>query len=90
MPDRETVEQQRSTAALGSAKGTGRAAAAAAPGARRIVVVGAAEDIPRALEHPAVGAGRFDVLAVLAVEVDAEPHADGVDRLAQLLETHAA
>ena len=88
MPDRETAEQQRKSAEHRSVRPAG--AIGKEPHARRVVVVGAPEDIPRALEHPAVGAGRFDVLAVLAVEVDAEPHADGVDRLAQLLETHAA
>ncbi|OYV74318.1 MAG: hypothetical protein B7Z72_00415, partial [Gemmatimonadetes bacterium 21-71-4] len=37
-----------------------------------------------------MGAGRFDVVAVLAVEVDAEPNAEGVDALAQLLQAHGA
>ena len=58
--------------------------------AKRVVVVGAPEDIPRALEHPAVGAGRFDVVAVLAVAVDGDAATDLVEQLAQLLRAHEA
>ncbi|HEU4990674.1 MAG TPA: sugar transferase [Gemmatimonadaceae bacterium] len=55
-----------------------------------MVVVGAPEDIPRALGHPAVVGGRFQVVAALSVEVDADPSAEGVDRLAHLLDGHGA
>ena len=87
MSERHTAGQQRKPVRSGTHDSP---AVEPRAGARRVVVVGAPEDIPRALEHPAVGAGRFEVLAVLAVEVDADPHADGVAHLAQLLQTHSA
>jgi exopolysaccharide production protein ExoY len=37
---------------------------------KRVVVIGAAADIPRALEHPAVSTGRFAVMSAIAVEPD--------------------
>lgn len=58
--------------------------------ARRVVVVGAPQDVPRALEHPAIAAGRFDVKAVLAIEVGDEPQTDRLDQLAHLLAAHSA
>jgi lipopolysaccharide/colanic/teichoic acid biosynthesis glycosyltransferase len=48
-------------------------------------VIGAAEDIPRALDHPAVVAGRLHVETMLAIEVDADDAADISTRLAALL-----
>src|SRR4051794_13000407 len=47
-------------------------AAPARAGQRRILVVGAPLEIPRALEHPAVVSGRFAVQAILAVDAEAD------------------
>jgi len=57
---------------------------------RRMVVVGVPGDVPRALEHPAVGNGTFDVAAVLAVDVESDEGLRGFDQLVELLRTHAA
>jgi exopolysaccharide production protein ExoY len=57
---------------------------------RRVVVVGAPGDVPRALQHPAVGQGRLDVVAVLAVDVDCAEGQEGIEQLAVMLEAHAA
>jgi exopolysaccharide production protein ExoY len=57
---------------------------------RRVVVVGAPGDVPRALEHPAVGRGAFVVAAVLAVDVESSEGLQGLDQLAELLEAHEA
>ncbi|HEY5218411.1 MAG TPA: sugar transferase [Gemmatimonadaceae bacterium] len=98
MRERETAENPRVSPAPNEAHKAQKAERAQAHGAtpgaraRRVVVVGSPEDVPRALEHPAVAAGRFEVVAVLAVDVSADARAEGagVDSLAQLLETHAA
>lgn len=52
---------------------------------RRIVVIGAPGDIPRALEHPAVTSGRFVADVILAVDVDADDAAEIAPRLSELL-----
>jgi exopolysaccharide production protein ExoY len=57
---------------------------------RRVIVVGAPGDVPRALDHPAVGRGRLDVAAILAVDVESEEGQHGIERLAELLDAHAA
>jgi len=57
---------------------------------RHVVIVGSAEDVPRALAHPAVGEGRFEIAAVLAVDVEADDHDEGMTRLADLLRAHRA
>lgn len=57
---------------------------------RRIVIVGAPGDVPRALAHPAVDRGAFTVGAVLAVDVESDEGLRGLDRLAELLRTHEA
>jgi exopolysaccharide production protein ExoY len=57
---------------------------------RRVVIVGAPDDIPRALQHPAAIAGRFEVVAALAVDVESDDQDGGVTALATLLGvTHA-
>src|SRR5579862_9093694 len=50
-----------------------------------VAVVGAPEDLPRALEHPAVVAQRMRVVAAIAVEVERAELREGVDRLSDLL-----
>jgi exopolysaccharide production protein ExoY len=62
----------------------------AAPGSRRIVVVGTAEDIPRALQHPAAGDGRFEVVAALAIDVESTDKSTAPSTLATLIERHRA
>ena len=57
---------------------------------RRVIVVGVPEDIPRALQHPAAIAGRFEVVAALAVDVESDDQDAGVRELAALLEAHRA
>jgi exopolysaccharide production protein ExoY len=57
---------------------------------RRIVVIGAPEDIPRALEHAAVVAGRFTVEAMLAIDVESDDAADISRRLSELLRDRSA
>jgi len=54
------------------------------------VVVGSAQDVPRALEHTAVAAGRFEVVAVLAIDVEAGDQRGAIRRLAALLRAHRA
>ena len=68
------------------------APAPAAPGARarRVVVIGSAGDLPRALAHPAVLAGRMVVAAAVAVEVDDDEQAAAVGHLAAALQQHNA
>jgi exopolysaccharide production protein ExoY len=55
---------------------------------RRVVVVGAPEDVPRALQHPAATTGRFDVVAALAIEVDAEQSILNGAALSAVLDLH--
>src|SRR3990170_6054493 len=57
---------------------------------RNVVVVGSAQDVPRALEHTAVAAGRFEVVAVLAIDVEAGDQRGAIRRLAALLRAHRA
>ena len=72
-----------------SARTPGRAGAGSND-VRRVVVVGAPGDVPRALDHPAVGRGRLDVAAILAVDVESEEGQHGIERLAELLDAHEA
>jgi exopolysaccharide production protein ExoY len=58
--------------------------------ARRVVVVGVPGDVPRALEHPAVGRGGLSVVAALAVDIESEEGREGMERLGQLLDDHQA
>jgi len=64
----------------------------AAPAAKgRAVVVGLAADVPRALEHPAVGiAGRFVVAGVVTVSEDDENIREHAESLHHLLRDHTA
>lgn len=64
-------------------RGFSQAASRAAQ--RRIIVIGAPGDIPRALEHPAVTSGRFAADVILAVDVDTDDAADIAPRLSELL-----
>jgi lipopolysaccharide/colanic/teichoic acid biosynthesis glycosyltransferase len=89
MREKETAEKPRNNSAPKTTSPPQNERAVHAR-AKRVVVVGAPEDIPRALEHPAVGAGRFKVVAVFAVEVDADPRTGLMDTLAQLLDAHEA
>jgi lipopolysaccharide/colanic/teichoic acid biosynthesis glycosyltransferase len=57
---------------------------------RRVIIVGVPEDIPRALEHPAATAGRFEVVAALAVDVESDDQDSGMSQLAALLDAHRA
>jgi exopolysaccharide production protein ExoY len=52
---------------------------------RCVVVVGAAADIPRALQHPAVAAGRFIVSAALGLDREDSTDADGILELMELV-----
>ncbi len=57
----------------------------------RVVVVGLASDVPRALEHPAVGAARgFDVCGVVTVSGDDEQVRAHAESLHRLLARHQA
>ena len=91
MSSKNTVKREASVQAGGiqrvqdSVRPAGAAAAA-----RRVIVVGAPGDVPRALDHPAVGRGRLDVAAILAVDVESEEGQHGIERLAELLDAHAA
>jgi exopolysaccharide production protein ExoY len=58
----------------------------AAPSARRVAIIGSAGDVPRALVHPAVLAGRMLVVAALAVEVDEDESAEAIAQLTAVLE----
>lgn len=63
----------------------------ASGGKGRAVVVGLAQDIPRALEHPAMSAGRgFEVSGVVTVTPDDEAVRDHADALHHLLSEHKA
>lgn len=57
--------------------------------ARRVVIVGAPEDVPRAIQHPAVAGRRFDVVGVVSVDVEAESNR-GVSTLAEMIQAHSA
>jgi exopolysaccharide production protein ExoY len=57
---------------------------------RRVIIVGGPEDIPRAMQHPAAVAGQFEVVAALAVDVEADDQDGGVRQLAALLDAHNA
>ncbi len=52
--------------------------------------MGGPEDIPRAMQHPAAVAGRFEVVAALAVDVGEDDQDGGVRQLAAMLEAHKA
>ena len=57
----------------------------------RAIVVGLAADVPRALEHPAVGsAGRFVVAGVVTVSEDDEDVREHAESLHHLLRDHSA
>lgn len=90
MREKETAVEARAGTGPRVANRGQRQGVEPAARARRVVVVGAPADVPRALEHPAVAGGRFQVMAALAVEVDADERALGVDTLAQLIEAHRA
>src|SRR4051812_5788137 len=55
-------------------------------GQRRIAVIGAAEDIPRALEHPAVANNRFIIEAMIAVDVERDEGGELFARLSELIQ----
>ena len=59
-------------------------------GCRRVIIVGVPEDMPRALEHPAAMAGRFEVVAALAVDVESDDSTEGMALLAEQLSLHQA
>jgi exopolysaccharide production protein ExoY len=58
------------------------------PVGRRIVVVGAPGDVPRALEHPAVGGRDATGATILAIDIDSPDGMQGMERLAELLRSH--
>lgn len=55
---------------------------------RRILVVGAPLEIPRALEHPAVVSGRFMVHAILAIDAEADDALEVGGRVSKLIRDH--
>src|SRR6478736_63729 len=55
---------------------------------RRIFVLGAPSDIPRALEHPAVVAGRFAVDGILAIDTEGDDARAVAGRLSDLIHEH--
>lgn len=57
---------------------------------RRIIILGAHSDIPRALEHQAVVTGRFTVDAILTIDVESEDIQELGTRLLELLKQHDA
>jgi len=86
MPDKQTTQTnsdaKRRNAGVSSRT---RFSPVVRSGQRRVVVIGAAADIPRALDHPAVAAGRLYVEAMLAIEVDADDAAEISASLSSLL-----
>lgn len=54
------------------------------------VIVGVASDVPRALEHPVLGASHFSVVGVLTVEDDAAQLSQYANELNALLDSSAA
>lgn len=57
---------------------------------RRIVIIGAPADIPRALQHPAVLGGRFAVDGVIALDTDADDAQEVGTRMLETLRDRAA
>src|SRR5881409_693549 len=55
---------------------------------RRILVVGAPLEIPRALEHPAVASGRFAVHGILALDAETDDALEVSARVSELLRAH--
>jgi exopolysaccharide production protein ExoY len=55
---------------------------------RRIVVIGAPSEIPRALEHPAVMGGRFVVDEILAIDAETDDVQDVGTQLLEMLRDH--
>jgi len=94
MPHRKTpVENNSSMGMPSSSPGvSGRTAPPNDPGtaAHRVVIVGAPEDVPRALQHPAVAGRRFEVVGVLSVDVEEAGGRRGVTVLAELLRSNHA
>jgi lipopolysaccharide/colanic/teichoic acid biosynthesis glycosyltransferase len=90
MPERETPVDTRAARRPIAAPSRGRSAPASTP-ERRVVVVGAAGDVPRALQHPAVVNGHFTVTAVIAVDVEHDTEqTTSVTTLNRLLSENAA
>jgi lipopolysaccharide/colanic/teichoic acid biosynthesis glycosyltransferase len=80
--DQDAIREHLTQTALGAL----RAEPSTPHQARRcVVVVGAAADIPRALQHPAVVAGRFIVSAALGLDREDSADADGVLELIDLI-----
>lgn len=57
---------------------------------RRVVVIGAPEDVPRALQHPAVLNRHFVVCAAVAVDVEADSQPETLAELARIIDTNSA
>jgi len=57
---------------------------------RRIVIIGAPSDIPRALEHPAVVGGRFGVDGIIALDVETDDVQELGTRLLETMRDHQA
>jgi lipopolysaccharide/colanic/teichoic acid biosynthesis glycosyltransferase len=57
---------------------------------RRVIIVGAPADAPRALQHPEAVAGRLNVVGVLAVDVEADECDEWASTLTKLVRTHDA
>jgi exopolysaccharide production protein ExoY len=79
-PAAATPRSQRQTPAFGGPTGK-----------NRVVIVGLAADVPRALEHPAVGAVEgFEVSGVVTVSADDDQVREHADELHHLLREHKA
>src|SRR5436305_8530621 len=94
MPEQTTSVSLRATprpAAGTRRSGAQKATTAALQAARRrVVVIGAPEDLPRALAHPALTDNRFLVRAALSVDVDVDDGVEIAERLGGLLRTKSA
>lgn len=74
----DSTRGRRSEGSFGARAGTAR-------GSRRVIIVGAPGDLPRALEHPGVGNGKFQVVGVLGIDIEAD-HEDDVVAVRRLVE----
>jgi lipopolysaccharide/colanic/teichoic acid biosynthesis glycosyltransferase len=95
MPPRKTPVEQHRDQESRSSTGDARLQHSTRPEVpeterRRVIIVGAPEDVPRALQHPAAVSGRFEVAAVLAVDVESDDQDAGVTKLSALLASHSA
>jgi exopolysaccharide production protein ExoY len=86
MPEKQTQElrsvKRQASSTLRTPSGVPR------DNQRRILAVGAAADIPRALQHPAVASGELAVKAAFAIEVEHNVAAELSAQLSKLIREH--